>query len=65
MMVPTNLNPVLTHQFEAKAETSVDLRTGSRSLDIEFTSLNKGTAVDDELATLKTIRKRITHPRPL
>ncbi|MBU9671856.1 PspA/IM30 family protein [Planococcus sp. CP5-4] len=40
-------------QFEAEAETSEDLRAGSRSLDDEFASLNKNSAVDDELAALK------------
>ncbi|MDN5708778.1 MAG: PspA/IM30 family protein [Planococcus sp. (in: firmicutes)] len=40
-------------QFEAEAETSEDLRAGGRSLDDEFASLNKGNAVDDELAALK------------
>jgi phage shock protein A len=40
-------------QFEAEAETSEDLRAGSRSLDDEFASLNKNSAVDAELAALK------------
>ncbi|MDN7242496.1 PspA/IM30 family protein [Planococcus sp. N028] len=40
-------------QYEAEAETSEDLRAGSRSLDDEFASLNKNSAVDDELAALK------------
>lgn len=40
-------------QSEAEAETSEDLRAGSRSLDDEFASLNKGSAVDSELAALK------------
>ena len=38
---------------EAEAETSEDLRAGSRSLDDEFASLKKGSAVDSELAALK------------
>ena len=39
--------------LEAEAETSEDLRAGSRSLDDEFDSLKKGSAVDDELAAIK------------
>lgn len=40
-------------QYEAEAETSEDLRAGSRSLDDEFDALKKNSAVDDELAALK------------
>ncbi|AQQ54868.1 PspA/IM30 family protein [Planococcus lenghuensis] len=40
-------------QYEAEAETSEDLRSGSRSLDDELAALKKGNAVDDELAALK------------
>ncbi|TWT27090.1 PspA/IM30 family protein [Planomicrobium sp. CPCC 101110] len=45
-------------QYEAEAETSEDLRAGSRSLDDEFASLNKNSAVDDELAALKQQLKK-------
>lgn len=40
-------------QYEAEAETSEDLRAGSRSLDDELAALKKNSAVDDELAALK------------
>ncbi|MGK7377165.1 PspA/IM30 family protein [Planococcus sp. 1R117A] len=39
--------------LEAEAETSEDLRAGSRSLDDEFDDLKKGSSVDNELAALK------------
>jgi phage shock protein A len=45
-------------QYEAEAETSEDLRAGSRSLDDEFASLKKGSAVDAELAALKQQLKK-------
>ncbi|MGI2328156.1 PspA/IM30 family protein [Planococcus sp. YIM B11945] len=45
-------------QYEAEAETSEDLRAGSRSLDDEFASLNKNSKVDDELAALKQRLKK-------
>lgn len=40
-------------RYEAEAETSEDLSSESRSLDDEFEKLEKGSAVDDELAALK------------
>ncbi|MDQ0231391.1 PspA/IM30 family protein [Metabacillus malikii] len=40
-------------QFEAEAETSEDIRSSNRSLDDEFETLDKTSAVDDELAALK------------
>ncbi len=40
-------------RYEAEAETSEDLRAGSRSLDDELAALKKSNAVDDELAALK------------
>lgn len=39
--------------LEAEAETSEDMRSGSRSLDDEFEDLKKGSSVDNELAALK------------